>query len=395
MKKFLLFALLLGGIWGTVVSQNRSISFEPRDWKKVVAKAKKENKLIFLDCHTSWCGPCKNLAKNIFTRDAVADFYNRNFINVAMDMEKDVDGVMLSKVYKPTAYPTLLFIDPYTGLVVHQVTGGGDVAYILSIGMEALNSDNTLAGHCKRYKSGDRSPAFVKKLMDDLKLAGVKDLHREVTETYFDSLNESDWVTEESWELFKKHVDNPYSRFFRKVINNRKAYESFFGEKQVAVALQWVVIMELGNIADQVTHTNTEEGKVCYERLIGLLARIDFPGSTALLTDLYFSRALLNSPGDAWRVIQNGYQYNLTGDEFYGIDNAWVLYPMSTWVSVMNDQVVLAELLSLIDRIKLRCSSMPYLARLALDRFLILKRSGDEEGAMRAWTEYEQYCTMR
>lgn len=86
-------------------AQNRSITFEPKDWKQAVEKAKGENKLIFLDCYTSWCGPCKNLAANIFTRDAVADFYNRHFVNVSMDMEKDVDGVMLSKVYQPDAYP--------------------------------------------------------------------------------------------------------------------------------------------------------------------------------------------------------------------------------------------------------------------------------------------------
>ena len=154
-RSFLLVFLLWISIGGGVIAQNRSIRFEPKDWKKAVEKARKENKLIFLDCHTSWCGPCKNLAANIFTKDAVADFYNQNFINVDMDMEKDVDGVMLSKVYKPTAFPTLLFIDPHTELVVHRVTGGGDVEYILSIARVALSSDNTLAGSCRRYRQGE------------------------------------------------------------------------------------------------------------------------------------------------------------------------------------------------------------------------------------------------
>lgn len=167
-RSFLLVFLLWISIGGGVIAQNRSIRFEPKDWKKAVEKARKENKLIFLDCHTSWCWPCKNLAANIFTKDAVADFYNQNFINVDMDMGKDVDGVMLSKVYKPTAFPTLLFIDPHTELVVHRVTGGGDVEYILSIARVALSSDNTLAGSCRRYRQGERSPEFVKKLMNDL-----------------------------------------------------------------------------------------------------------------------------------------------------------------------------------------------------------------------------------
>jgi len=28
-------------------------------WEKVVKRAKKENKYIFVDCYTTWCGPCK------------------------------------------------------------------------------------------------------------------------------------------------------------------------------------------------------------------------------------------------------------------------------------------------------------------------------------------------
>ena len=60
-----------------VEAQNRSIGFEQtREWKKVIKKAKKEKKLIFVDCYTSWCGPCKMLAKDVFTRDEVADYFN-------------------------------------------------------------------------------------------------------------------------------------------------------------------------------------------------------------------------------------------------------------------------------------------------------------------------------
>ena len=55
----------------SVLAQNRSVEFEHAKWKKVVKKAKKENKLIFVDCYTSWCGPCKMMAKDVFTQDHV------------------------------------------------------------------------------------------------------------------------------------------------------------------------------------------------------------------------------------------------------------------------------------------------------------------------------------
>jgi len=47
-------------------------------WQDIVAMAKQENKLIFLDAYASWCGPCKWMAANMFTNDTIADYYNKN-----------------------------------------------------------------------------------------------------------------------------------------------------------------------------------------------------------------------------------------------------------------------------------------------------------------------------
>ena len=96
MKKLFLLTLLMAGVMMGVEAQNRSIGFEQtREWKKVIKKAKKEKKLIFVDCYTSWCGPCKMLAKDVFTRDEVADYFNANFVCAKYDMEKDADGVIV------------------------------------------------------------------------------------------------------------------------------------------------------------------------------------------------------------------------------------------------------------------------------------------------------------
>ena len=87
------------------------IQFFHGTWTEALAKAKKENKLIFLDAYASWCGPCKAMAKNTFTNEEVGAFFNKNFINMKMDMEKSTEGPRLSKKFGLRAYPSLYFVN--------------------------------------------------------------------------------------------------------------------------------------------------------------------------------------------------------------------------------------------------------------------------------------------
>lgn len=99
----------------------KGIQFTEGKWADLLKQAKKENKLIFLDAYTTWCGPCKLLQKNVFTREDVATTFNGNFINVKIDMESG-EGPALTKKYPIEGYPTLFFING-KGKVVKQLLG--------------------------------------------------------------------------------------------------------------------------------------------------------------------------------------------------------------------------------------------------------------------------------
>ena len=90
--------------------KGEGLQFIEADWNKALAEAKKQNKLIFLDAYASWCGPCKLLKKNTFPDKEAGEYFNKNFINVAIDMEKG-DGPALSEKYSVNAYPTLIITD--------------------------------------------------------------------------------------------------------------------------------------------------------------------------------------------------------------------------------------------------------------------------------------------
>jgi thiol:disulfide interchange protein len=96
------------------------ISFYHGTFDQAKAQAKKENKLIFIDAYTTWCGPCKMMAKKIFTQKTVGDYYNPNFINLKIDMEGS-EGLYLSKKYKVSGYPTFLFVNSEGQLVTKEM----------------------------------------------------------------------------------------------------------------------------------------------------------------------------------------------------------------------------------------------------------------------------------
>lgn len=113
-------------------SEETGIEFQSITVKEAMTKAKKTGKLIFIDCYTNWCGPCKRMAATSFKDAEVAKVYNDQFINVKVEMEKDAEGPDLARKYSVRAYPTLLVIDG-NGKIVKQVIGGQDVAGLLML----------------------------------------------------------------------------------------------------------------------------------------------------------------------------------------------------------------------------------------------------------------------
>lgn len=103
-------------------SQSESeINFQHIDLTEAKAQAVKTGKYIFIDCYTDWCGPCKRMAATSFKDPRVAAVFNKQFINIKIEMEKDKDGPETALQYKIKAYPTLLIIDGQGNLVKQAI----------------------------------------------------------------------------------------------------------------------------------------------------------------------------------------------------------------------------------------------------------------------------------
>jgi thioredoxin-related protein len=210
-------------------AQERSISFEHSTWAEIKAKAAKEKKAIFLDCYTSWCGPCKKLAKEVFTRNEVADYFNANFINVSLDMEKG-EGPQLAKQYAVHAYPTLLFLDAEGKLICQQI-GALDGKAFLEYGRKNKGGV-ALETLMAQYKKGDRSPEFMKNFMT--RMEGLRENTGALMEEYFTKTPKNKWQSNDNWYFITRYIRTEQSPVFQFVLKNQKSYEQQFSAEAVS-----------------------------------------------------------------------------------------------------------------------------------------------------------------
>lgn len=157
MNKFVATALFVLSI--PVFALAQGINFFHGAWSEAMAQAKTEQKLIFVDAYASWCGPCKRMAANVFPDPQVGDYFNANFINLKIDMEKPENSEFAGK-YPVSAYPTLLIIDA-EGKIVHKHVGGLAADGLIAFGQKAAGKTDTSKDFEKEYAAGNRDPQLV------------------------------------------------------------------------------------------------------------------------------------------------------------------------------------------------------------------------------------------
>jgi len=116
---------------------NKQINFIEDAWPEALKQAAAQKKYIFVDAYATWCGPCKMLKATTFKNNKAAEFFNKNFINIAIDMEKGM-GPQLAARWRLQAYPTLIVFDD-KGKPVLGTMGYMGAKDLIKFGEQALS----------------------------------------------------------------------------------------------------------------------------------------------------------------------------------------------------------------------------------------------------------------
>ncbi len=229
MKKSLIVFGILGVLSAPLISQNKGIVFEHGTFQEIKDKALKENKLIFIDAYTTWCGPCKQMAKNVFTNDAVATYFNANLINAKIDMEKG-EGIEIAKQYDVKCYPNLLFIDGH-GNIVHRVAGSMSSKEFIAVAEDAKNPEKAFSYYAKNYEANKTNTDFLLKYIEARENTCLES--DEIVSDYFAQQKEENLTSKGNWDMILHHVKKMDSKEFNYLVSNKKKYTDLYSEKTV------------------------------------------------------------------------------------------------------------------------------------------------------------------
>ena len=245
MKRFLLFLLF------TTIS-NAQVVFEP-SLSEAFKKAKEQNKPVFIEYYNSECSVCKRLGDLLKNDSDVYEYYNKKFINYAMNTNDSV--LVENKIFIANAnlhfesVPLLLFFDKNKNFL-HHTGVNTDAASIVNEGKKATLSDYNSSGLKAKYDAGDRSVRTLYAYADFLIVTKNEKSLNKVTQELFESFKKEELPTKKSYIVLKQVVqttENGFFQFWMKHLDDLKGFESGYKEGTEKEVLTQIVLKELSD----------------------------------------------------------------------------------------------------------------------------------------------------
>ena len=304
---------LLAGVFACFQLFSQGVDFKSVSLKEALEQAKTQGKMVFVDCYTTWCGPCKMMTEQVFPQKEAGDFFNTHFVNVKFDMEKG-EGKELSTRFKIRAYPTFLLLEP-DGTERYRIVGGGDLEEFIGRVSRGLQEKNSLPVLEKEFKTGKMSKRRMLDLVMTLQDAYDGDRLKIVAEELVKRLTFKEKISAPYWVIYEDGSLSPLtSDNFSFLLKNKVAFEKNVGETKVN---QKIASAYSGMLYSYVAGFAKKEDIARLDVMKQQLDEYDLPDKTYLQTKLALAYARCNEDIDQMITLLKKEIYNLPQGELW------------------------------------------------------------------------------
>jgi thiol-disulfide isomerase/thioredoxin len=234
----------------------KGVAFENGStWAEIKAKAKAENKYVFIDAWATWCGPCIYMNKNVFPSPEVGAFFNKNFINVKLQLDstyKDKEEVRrwyqdaknIKEVYNIRFYPTFIFLSP-EGELVHRGVGGTDAMAFIILGKEALDPQLQFYTLKKKYDAGSRDTSLLRSLATGANRAAYDELAKVVIKELL--ATQPTLFTKENLRLLMSTISSISDEGFEIFLKEGKKADALLGKGRSVAFVKDIIMYNVLN----------------------------------------------------------------------------------------------------------------------------------------------------
>ncbi|AZS28651.1 thioredoxin family protein [Butyricimonas faecalis] len=368
-------------------------------WQEVLKQAKEQNKMIFMDCYTVWCGPCKVLAKEIFSQKKVGDFFNAHFVNVKYDMEKG-DGKMLQKKYEKyiIGYPSMLLINS-DGEVIHQMAGF-HVADELIAGMKGGLEGKTLFVLREKYERGERDFETVRDYVDALNGAFLRGPIKKIVTDYVETIPVEKLLDPAIWKLVGAYITDPETDAYEFILNQIEKFQFQLNvdryklERQLKSGMVQVMkeLTKKTICVNDIDSLDVLRAKI--ERFRGMLQTNIVKGFPTLLCELEIINSRLDNDVDMMsKLLDFGNRLNLLKNESRFVVNSYRYIATQTKNKNKLNQILnlLIELQEEQNKSTAKLLNYNYYDVIAF----VYEKLGQKKNAEKAMLDYEQLEKVR
>jgi thiol-disulfide isomerase/thioredoxin len=217
-------------------------------------KAQIEKKLVFIEYYNSDCSVCKSLGELLKKDTLVEKFYNKNFINYALNTKEGFisqeEQELLDNANLHFEYvPALLYFDRNNNFIHHSgvyVTA----EHVINEGKKAYSADYRTSGLKAKYDNGDRTVRTLYAYASLLKIHKNDSLLRTVNDDLFVVFSKDELPTQKSYIILKEVINSTENGFFQYWMNNLynlKGFEMATKEGTEKSYLEKIVLKELND----------------------------------------------------------------------------------------------------------------------------------------------------